>query len=107
MLQLTENAVRKVKQLMAAEDKPDHALRVAVKGGGCSGFEYALTFEKGQRDNDEVMEYDGLKVYVDAMSKLYLDEVSIDYLDSLQEAGFKISNPNATGTCGCGHSFSV
>ncbi len=107
MLQLTDNAIHKVKKLLSAEDKSDHALRVAVKGGGCAGFEYAMTFEKEQRDNDQVLEYDGLKVFVDAMSQLYLEEVSIDYKDTLQEAGFKINNPKATGSCGCGHSFSV
>ena len=107
MLTVTPQAVSKVKQLMEAEKKSGCGLRVSVKGGGCSGFEYALTFDKQKQDTDEVLEFDGLKVYVDAMSRLYLDGVSIDYVDSLQGAGFKIENPKATGTCGCGHSFSV
>lgn len=107
MLTLTDNAVKKVKQLMEADDKAGHALRVAVKGGGCSGFEYALSFDEAQRDTDHVLQFDGLQVLVDAMSHMYLDDVRIDYLDSLQGAGFKIDNPKATGTCGCGHSFSV
>ena len=107
MLQLTDRAVTKVKQLLEAEDKQGWGLRVAVQGGGCSGFQYGLTWENVKQDNDEVLEVNGLKVYVDAMSGMYLDEVNVDYVDSLQGAGFKIGNPNATGTCGCGSSFSV
>ena len=107
MLQLTDNAVRKVRQLMDAEEKRGHALRVAISGGGCSGFEYGLTFEKDQTPNDHVLEFDGLKVYVDAMSNMYLEGVKIDYIDGLQGSGFKIDNPKASGTCGCGHSFSL
>ena len=97
----------KVKQLLAAESKEGFGLRVAVKGGGCSGFEYGLTWEKEQKDNDQVLEFDGLNVFVDAMSNLYVQDVSIDYVDGLQGSGFKIENPAATGTCGCGHSFSM
>lgn len=107
MLQLTERAAAKVKELMARENKAGYGLRVAVQGGGCSGFQYGLSYEKEQGDNDEVLEFHGLRVYVDAMSKLYLDGVAIDYVDSLQGSGFKIENPRATGTCGCGSSFSV
>ena len=97
----------KVQKLMAAESKAGHALRVAVKGGGCSGFEYGLTFEEEKRENDMELEFNGLKVYVDALSNMYLDGVQIDSLDTLQESGFKIDNPKASGTCGCGHSFSM
>jgi len=107
MLLITETAVNKVKMLMEAENKQGQALRVAVKGGGCAGFEYAMTFEEGPNETDTVLEFGGLKVYVDAMSNMYLEEVEIDYLDSLQGSGFKIHNPKATGSCGCGHSFSV
>jgi iron-sulfur cluster insertion protein len=107
VLQLTDNAVKKVKQLLQAEEKTGHALRVAVKGGGCAGFEYGLTFDEKAGENDHVLEFGDLKVYVDAMSNMYLDGVRIDYADGLQESGFKIDNPKATGTCGCGHSFSV
>ena len=107
MLQLTDRAVTKVKQLLEAEDKQGWGLRVAVQGGGCSGFQYGLTWANEKQENDEVLEFGGLKVYVDAMSGMYLDEVNVDYVDSLQGAGFKIGNPNATGTCGCGSSFSV
>jgi iron-sulfur cluster assembly accessory protein len=107
MLQLTDKAVSKVKELMAADGKDGYGLRVAVQGGGCSGFQYGLTFDKGERPNDQVLEFGGLKVFVDAMSNMYLDDVSIDYVESLNGSGFKIENPRAAGTCGCGQSFSV
>jgi len=107
MLQLTDKAVTKVKQLLEKESKDGYGLRVAVKGGGCSGFTYALNFENEQRPNDQVLEFGGLRVYVDAMSGLYLDGVNIDYVESLEGSGFKIENPNSSGTCGCGHSFSA
>ena len=107
MVQLTPQAINKVKQLLAAENKAGYGLRVAIQGGGCSGFQYGLTFDNAERPNDQVLEFDGLKVYVDAMSQLYLQGVKIDYLETLQGAGFKIENPNSTGSCGCGHSFSV
>ena len=107
MLSVTDNAVRKVKQLMEAEDKGGFGLRVGVRGGGCAGFEYELTFEEQQRDSDQVLEFDGLKVFIDGVSHMYLESVNIDYIDSLQGSGFKIDNPKASGSCGCGHSFSV
>ena len=106
MLQMTDKAVAKVKEILATENKEGYGLRVAVQGGGCSGFQYGLTFENAEKPNDQILEFDGLKVYVDAMSGMYLQGVNIDYVESLEGAGFKIDNPNATGTCGCGHSFS-
>ena len=105
MIQMSERAVGKVKELLVAENKQGYGLRVAIHGGGCSGFQYGLTFENERRENDEVLDLDGLQVYVDAMSGMYLDGVKIDYVDTLEGSGFKIDNPNATGTCGCGHSF--
>jgi iron-sulfur cluster assembly accessory protein len=107
MLQLTDKAVEKVKELLAAEEKSGYGLRVVVQGGGCSGFQYGLTWENDEKPNDNVLEFDGLKVYIDAMSGLYLEEVKIDYVDTLQGSGFKIDNPKASGTCGCGSSFSA
>jgi iron-sulfur cluster assembly protein len=107
MLELTERAATKVKQLMKAESKEGFGLRVAVRGGGCSGFQYGLTYEKDQKPNDHVLEMHGVKVYVDAMSNPFLDGVKIDYVDSLSGSGFKIENPKSTGSCGCGASFSV
>jgi iron-sulfur cluster assembly accessory protein len=105
MIQMTDKAVGKVKELLSAEDKAGFGLRVAIHGGGCSGFQYGLTFENAEKPNDQILEFNGLKVYVDAMSGMYLDGVKIDYVDSLDGSGFKIDNPNASGTCGCGHSF--
>ena len=105
MIQMTDTAVGKVKELLSAEDKAGFGLRVAIHGGGCSGFQYGLTFENAEKPNDQILDFNGLKVYVDAMSGMYLDGVKIDYVDSLDGSGFKIDNPNATGTCGCGHSF--
>ncbi len=107
MIQLTDRAVSKVKELLATENKNGYGLRVAVRGGGCSGFQYGLTWENAEKPNDEVLDFDGLKIYVDAMSNMYLEGVSIDYVDSLEGSGFKIENPNASGTCGCGHSFTA
>ncbi len=107
MLEMTDRAVSKVKELLAAESKEGYGLRVAIHGGGCSGFQYGLTFENHERENDNVLELNGLKVFVDAMSGMYLDGVKIDYVETLEGSGFKIDNPNSTGTCGCGHSFQV
>lgn len=105
MLEMTDRAVSKVKELLAAESKDGYGLRVAIHGGGCSGFQYGLTFENQERDNDNVMEMNGLRIFVDAMSGMYLDGVKIDYVETLEGSGFKIDNPNSSGTCGCGHSF--
>lgn len=107
MLQLTDKAVAKVKALLHEESKDGYGLRVAVQGGGCSGFQYGLTWEHEQRPNDDVLEFDGLKVFVDPLSAMYLEDVSIDYIDSLSGSGFKIENPKASGSCGCGSSFSM
>lgn len=82
-------------------------LRVAVRGGGCSGFEYALDFEEQERPNDVVYEQGDLKVFVDALSARYLEGTQIDYVMGMQGAGFKFNNPNAVGSCGCGSSFAV
>ncbi len=84
-----------------------HGLRIAVRGGGCSGFEYALDFESEARENDWVYEQSGLTIYVDAVSARYLQGTNIDYVLGSTGAGFKFNNPNAAGTCGCGSSFAV
>jgi iron-sulfur cluster assembly accessory protein len=107
MIQITDAAVSKVKELLAAEEKDGYGLRVAIHGGGCSGFQYGLTFDNTERPNDQVLDFDGLRVYVDAMSGMYLQGTQIDYIESLEGTGFKIENPNTSGSCGCGHSFSV
>ena len=82
-------------------------LRVAVRGGGCSGFEYALDFEGEERQNDWVYDQHGLKVFVDAVSARYLEGTTVDYVLGMSGAGFKFNNPRAQGTCGCGSSFTV
>lgn len=105
---LTAKAVKMIK-LTREEESLDEAsgLRVAVRGGGCSGFEYALDFELEARDTDVVLEFDDLKVYVDPISARYLGGTEIDYVLGTTGAGFKFNNPQATGTCGCGSSFAV
>jgi len=85
----------------------DVGLRIAVRGGGCSGFEYAIDFEEAARDTDTVLAYDGLNLYVDPISGRYLDGTIIDYSLGMTGTGFKFLNPKATGTCGCGSSFTV
>ncbi len=105
---LTPKAVQMVKLTREQEQLAESsALRVAVRGGGCSGLEYALDFEQEPRENDFVIEYDGLKVYVDPVSARYLQGTTIDYVLGATGAGFKFENPNATGSCGCGSSFAV
>jgi iron-sulfur cluster assembly accessory protein len=105
---LTPKAVQMVKITREQEGiDATYGLRVAVRGGGCSGFEYALDFDHEARDNDHVLEYDGLTVFVDALSARYLAGTTIDYTLGMQGAGFKFVNPNAAGTCGCGSSFTV
>ncbi|MFL6235882.1 MAG: HesB/IscA family protein [Thermoanaerobaculia bacterium] len=105
---ITPKAVQMVKITRDQEGiDPSHGLRVAVRGGGCSGFEYALDFENEARDSDWVYEQGDLKVYIDAVSARYLQGTSIDYVLGNTGAGFKFNNPNASGTCGCGSSFAV
>lgn len=103
---LTPKAVEMVKKALAEEGMNDHGLRVAVRGGGCSGYEYALDFAESARMGDTVLEFDGLKVFIDLASAQLLDGTTIDYVTGLQGAGFKFNNPNAKRTCGCGSSFS-
>ena len=102
---ITANAIEMVKKAMDDEGLVDHGLRIAVQGGGCSGLQYALDFEKESRMGDKTFEVEGLKVFVDMASAKFLEGAEIDYVKGLQGAGFKFSNPNATRTCGCGHSF--
>jgi iron-sulfur cluster assembly accessory protein len=108
MVHLTAKAVEMIRHTRQQEGlEEDNGLRVAVMGGGCSGFQYALDFERESRPTDTVLEFDGLKVYVDPVSARYLQGTTIDYVLGMQGAGFKFSNPNAVGSCGCGSSFAV
>lgn len=107
MLSLTEIAVNKVKEILSQQSEAYLGLRVAVVAGGCSGFQYAMNFERGSREDDQVLEVDGLKVFIDSQSSMYLEGTEIDYEETVQGAGFKFRNPNVTGSCGCGESFSV
>jgi len=106
MVSLTPAAIAEVKQMLEKEAKPGVGLRVAVKGGGCSGLFYAMNFDS-KKEADHEFDCTGLKVYVDPKSYLYLNGTTLDYIDSLQEKGFRFVNPNANKTCGCGESFSV
>lgn len=106
-LKLTDAAIRQVKTILARENMSDHGLRVAVVSGGCSGHSYGLDFTKEARPDDVVLTLDGLSVFLDPSSAKYLTGTVIDYVSSLQESGFKFSNPNVKGTCGCGTSFSA
>ena len=106
-LKLTGNAIAQAKSILARENLDGYGLRVAVVTSGCSGYSYHMDFEKEAKAGDTVLEMDGLKVYVDASSRKYLEGTVIDYVSSVQGAGFKFHNPNATATCGCGTSFSA
>ncbi len=105
-VKLTDTAVSKVRHLLQAEGRDDLRLRVAVQPGGCSGLIYQLFFDETLEENDAVVDFDGVKVVVDPMSIPYLDGASIDFEDSIQKQGFTIDNPNASGSCACGDSFS-
>lgn len=105
-VQLTDSAIEMVKVALAEENLTGHGLRVAVRGGGCSGLEYALDFEETSRMGDSVITVDNLQIFVDMASGQYLKGTTVDYVKGLSGAGFKFNNPNARRTCGCGHSFS-
>jgi iron-sulfur cluster assembly protein len=106
MLTLTETAVQKVKSILS-ERGEEAGLRISVIGGGCSGFQYQMSLDKEPTAEDQVLEMDGLKVFVDNRSLLYLNGTRVDYVDGLTGSGFKFENPNTKGSCGCGESFYV
>src|ERR1051325_1888278 len=108
MVTLTETAVGEVKKFMEAENAgPESGLRIRVVPGGCSGFSYSMQIEDGPRQGDEILDKNGLRGFVDLFSRQYLDGVEVDYVNSVRGSGFTFSNPHATGSCGCGRSFSV
>jgi iron-sulfur cluster assembly accessory protein len=105
LVTLTDVAATKLRNLLQEKGLTNYGLRVFVSGGGCSGLQYGMAFENETVEGDTVLDSDGVKVYVDPMSAMYLSGSSIDYEDSLMGGGFRIDNPNAIASCGCGHSF--
>jgi iron-sulfur cluster assembly protein len=104
-INITDSALAVVRKLLEEKNVPDHGLRVFVAGGGCSGLQYGMALEAEPRPYDQVIENDGVKVFIDPTSMMYLSNAVIDYEDSIMGGGFKIDNPNAVSTCGCGTSF--
>src|SRR6266851_930880 len=107
MVQLTENAVVKVREILESQEPKPAGLRIAVVGGGCSGFSYSMAFENQPNMLDKTYTYGGLKVFIDQASLLYLDGAEVDFVEALEGSGFKFGNPNVKSTCGCGSSFSA
>lgn len=105
VLTVTPAAVSKIRELIEQRNIPDHALRVFVAGGGCSGLSYGMAFESNIQEFDTLVENEGVKLVIDATSMMYLKGAVIDYVDSLMGGGFRIENPNAVSSCGCGSSF--
>ncbi len=107
MIQLTPRAIEKVKEILDTQEPKPSGLRIAVVGGGCSGFNYSMAFENDPNVLDKTYNFDGLKIFVDQASMLYLDGASVDFVETLEGSGFKFENPNVKSTCGCGSSFSA
>lgn len=105
ILTVTPAAVNMIRSLLQQRQIPNYALRVFVSGGGCSGMQYGMAFEETPKDFDRVIDVEGVRLIVDPTSIMYLEGATIDFVDSLMGGGFRIDNPNAVSTCGCGHSF--
>lgn len=105
MVNLSPTAITKVKEILEAQDPKPAGLRIAVVGGGCSGFSYSMAFENNPGLLDKSYDFEGLRVFVDQASMLYLDGAKVDYVETLEGSGFKFDNPNVKSTCGCGSSF--
>jgi iron-sulfur cluster assembly protein len=110
-INLTENAIKELKRYQADQEiESDAIVRVKVEGGGCAGFQYGLSFQDGTDfnvDNDNIYEFDGIRVAVDKKSMLYLDGTTVDWIEDLSRRGFNFDNPNAVKSCGCNKSFST
>jgi iron-sulfur cluster assembly protein len=106
MIQMTQKAVEKVREILDTQEPKPAGLRIAVVGGGCSGFNYSMAFETSPGLLDKTYTFEGLSVFVDQASMLYLDGAEVDYVETMEGAGFKFNNPNVKTTCGCGSSFS-
>ena len=102
---LLQGAADKIRTLLSERNLPEHGLRVFVSGGGCSGMQYGMAIEKEAGEYDSTFESNGVKVFVDPTSMMYLQGATVDYVDNMMGGGFRIENPNAVSTCGCGHSF--
>jgi len=107
ILNVTEAASGKIKELLTTENKEGHGIRLSVAGGGCHGYQYGMQFEESHTDADQVIEIDGVKFFIDPMSIPMLMGAQVDYVETMQGAGFAINNPNAQSSCGCGSSFSA
>lgn len=107
MITLTERAVKEVERHLQKAGRPGLALRVGVKGGGCAGMEYVMSFDAEKKEWDEEQQVNGIRVLVDAKSSLFLADTTIDFSEALVNGGWKFTNPNAKGSCGCGTSFAV
>ncbi|MEE9594510.1 MAG: iron-sulfur cluster assembly accessory protein [Candidatus Hydrothermarchaeales archaeon] len=104
-MSITPKAVEQLGVLMEKEGKTDHGLRITVGVGGCAGYRYNMMFEENPAENDEVIEVNGLKIFLDEESKGYLKGAELDFVESLEGSFFNVNNPNASSTCGCGQSF--
>ena len=107
LIKLTENAARKVTSLLTKQGRPTGVLRVAIVGGGCSGLQYKMDLQDAPANRDFLVESAGVRVVVDPKSALYVTGSELDYLEALQDGGFKVKNPNAATSCSCGESFSA
>ena len=107
MITLTPTAVGKVKEILDSQEPKPSGLRIAVVGGGCSGFSYSMAFENTPGLLDKAYEFDGLKVFIDQASLLYLDGAEVEFVETLEGSGFKFNNPQVKSTCGCGSSFNA
>ncbi len=107
MIQVTPKAINRIRQVFAKQGVQSGGLRLGVQGGGCSGLSYLIRFEPKERPTDRVFEFDGVRVFVDPKSFIYLDGMTLDYKESLMQSGFVFDNPNAKQSCGCGTSFTA
>jgi iron-sulfur cluster assembly protein len=106
-IQVTERALKRIRQVFERQGISGGGLRLGVQGGGCSGLSYLIRFEPKERPTDRVLEFDGVRIFVDPKSLLYLEGVTLDYKESLMQSGFVFDNPNAKTSCGCGTSFTA
>jgi iron-sulfur cluster assembly accessory protein len=107
MINLTPNAISAVEKFIKGSDVPVAGLRIAISGGGCSGFQYGMSLEEAQNEDDTIVEFGAVKLLVDPLSAPLLEGVTVDFVDSLNGSGFKFDNPNASASCACGSSFSA